>query len=109
MPSRADQLRAVARGEPGREQPDRRQVQIPGAQSLQDLGMTPRGSRSLNPLVGNPFREMQNALAVREHRGATLLEIELPRVDLRQVSEQLGLDRVAAAHQIPMVPELDLL
>ena len=62
--------------------------------------MTPRRASGLNPFVGNAFCEMEHALAVREHRGATLLEVELPRVDLSEVSEQLGLDRVAAPHQL---------
>jgi hypothetical protein len=101
MPSRMDQLRTVVRGELWREQPDRRQVQIPRPQSIQELRMTPRRASGQDPLVGNSLCEMKHALAVREHRGASLLEIELPPVDLRQVSEQLGLDRVAAPHQFP--------
>jgi len=89
----------VGLGELGREQPDRRQVQIPAAQSLQDLRMTPRRSSRLDPFVGNPFGEMEHSPAVREHRGAAFFEIELPRVDLGQVNEQLGLDRIAAPHE----------
>ena len=99
MPSRGDQLLAVCLRELRGKQPDRRQVQIPAAQSLQNLRMTPRGSSGLNPFVRDPFCEMEHLAAVGEHRGASLLEIELPRIDLAQVNEQLGLDGITALNE----------
>jgi hypothetical protein len=43
---------------------------------------------------------MKHALAVREHRGAPLLEIELTRIDLREVGNQLCLYHVASPHEL---------
>ena len=63
--------------------------------------MTPRRARRLDSLVGDPLREVEYALAVDEHRGAALLEIQPARIDLAEVGEQLGLDRVAALDQLP--------
>jgi hypothetical protein len=60
MPRRADQLCTIAFRELGCEQADRRQVQIPAAQGRQDLGMTPRRPSGVDPLVGNPFCEVEH-------------------------------------------------
>jgi hypothetical protein len=75
-------------------------MQIAGAHCIEDLGMSPGRSRRVNPLVGNPLREVQDALAVAEHRRASLFEIERARFDLAEVCEQLGLDRVTALDQL---------
>lgn len=99
MSSRPNQLRAVALRELCREQPDRRQVQISTAQSLQDLGMMPRRPSGLDSFVGNPFCEVKHPTAVREHRGAAQLEVEPPGIDLAQVNEQVCLDRIATLNE----------
>ena len=76
-------------------------MQLAGAHRIEKLRMPPRRARGLNPLVGNAFREMQHALTPGKHRGAPLLEIQLARIHLPQVDEQLRLDRIPAPDQIP--------
>jgi hypothetical protein len=100
MPRRGDQLFAIRFRELRRKQPDCRQVQIPAAQRLQDLGMASARPGGVDPLVRNAFGELEHPTAVRKHRGATLLEIELPRLDLAQVDEQVRLDRIATPHEL---------
>ena len=67
--------------------------------------MTPRRPRCLNSLVGDTLREMKHSLAVHEHRRAPLFDVELARVDLAEVSDQVGLDHVATSDQPPNVLE----
>ena len=43
--------------------------------------------------------EVQDSDAVVKHRGACLAQIQAPRVDLSQMGEQLGLDRISASDQ----------
>lgn len=65
-------------------------MQLPAANGLQELRMTPRSSCRLGPLVGDPLREVENPLAVDEHRGAALLEMQPARIDLAEMREQLS-------------------
>jgi hypothetical protein len=75
-------------------------MQLPATHSLQQLGMAPRRARRLDPLVSDPFCEMEHPLAVDENRGAALLEIQPARIHLTEMREQIGLDRVAALDEL---------
>jgi hypothetical protein len=61
--------------------------------------MTPRSPCRLDALVRHGLREVEHPLAVGEHRGAALLEIQPARVDLAQVGEHLGFERVAHSYE----------
>jgi len=75
-------------------------VQLTPAYGNQDLGMPTGRACGANSLVGDGFGEVELAQAEDEHRGERPLQVELPRVDFAQVSEQLGLDGVAATDQV---------
>jgi hypothetical protein len=64
-------------------------MQVPGANSLQDLRMGPGRPSGLNPLVCDALGKMEHALAVGEHRGASLLEIEPAAIDLAEMRQQV--------------------
>jgi hypothetical protein len=45
-----------------------------------------------DPKIGLELREVEDLRAVREHRRARLTRVQLPRVDLADVRNEIGLD-----------------
>ena len=75
-------------------------MKIAIAQGGENLGIPPRRACRRDALVGDRLREAQYPCAVGEHRSAALAEIEPPRIDLRKVRDQIGLEFAAAVNQI---------
>jgi hypothetical protein len=75
-------------------------VELAPAQVIQDQRIGSSGSRSLDPVIGGGLREVQDLGAVGEHRGAALLEVEPPSIDLAEVGEQLRLDLTVAGGEL---------
>jgi hypothetical protein len=84
----------------GSDQARRREMQVPTPQRDQKLRELPRRPRDCDSFVGDAFCEVQHANAVVEHRGAGLLEIEPPRIDLAEMGDELGLEAVIALDQV---------
>jgi hypothetical protein len=105
MTSRLDQVRAVAHRELRREQTYRRQMQVSVPHGLENLWMTPRRARRLNPLVGHALRKAKHPNTVREHRRASLVEVEPASIDLAEMHEQFRLEGVAALDQLAYARE----
>jgi len=101
MASCSDQLRTVGLSQLRCEQPNRSEVQLSGAQGLQDLRMTSRRAGCLDSFVSDPLGEMKHALAIAEHRGASLLEIQPSRVDFTEVCDQIGFECVTRLDEPP--------
>ena len=66
-------------------------------QKRRELASRPRDRDSF---VRDGFSEMQHVDAIVEHRGARLLEVEPPRIDLPQMDDELGLEMVIALDQV---------
>ena len=75
-------------------------MKVPTLQRDQQLREFSRRSRNSNPLVGDAFGEMESVDAEMEHRGASLLEIEPPSIDLTEMGDQLSLQAVIAHDQL---------
>jgi len=69
-------------------------------QCVQKLREFSRSPRDRDSFVRDAFCEVQHVDAVVEHRGARLLEIELPCIGLVEVGDELGLVGVIALDQI---------
>jgi hypothetical protein len=73
-----------------REQPDRREVHGTIGEQLEDDGEPARGSGDLDTVVGLPLGEAQRVAAVDEERWVTVPQVDLARVQLREVRNDLG-------------------
>jgi hypothetical protein len=84
------ELLGVLRGEMGRQQDHRAQVQAPLRHGRQDGREPPGGARRVDALEGPLLGEPQLAHAVRIHRRIRRRQVELASIDLGDVSEDLG-------------------
>jgi len=74
-------------------------MKISSAHGVQKLRMSPGRSGSVDPLVRDRLREVQDAYAVVEDGGARLLDMQIARLDLSEMCEQIRFDGVAALNQ----------
>jgi hypothetical protein len=105
MPRRSQKLSHIFCGELRREQTHSRQMKIALAQRRQEFRIPPRRAHRRDPLVGNRFRKAQYAHAVGEHRRARFAEVEPPRIDLREVLDQIRLELASAVNQFDQLRE----
>ena len=86
------------------QQSDGGEVKASIREHLQEHGMFPRCPGRSDTQVGPMLRQMQNARAVGEHRGAGFARVEPPLIDLRDVGHEVGLDspRLTKQQRQPM-------
>jgi len=73
-----------------REQPQRGEVDAPGPHRVKRRGQALAEPRHRHAIVRRAFGEPELADQEGEHRGMRELQVQLPRVDLAQVREQVG-------------------
>src|SRR5262245_20261994 len=76
-------------------------MQLPRANRLQDLAMSASRSSGLNPLVRDALCKMEHALAVAEHRGASLLEIEPASINFAEMRQQICFEGITRLNELP--------
>jgi hypothetical protein len=87
-----EQLPPVLLGQVRHQEPQTRQVDLPGAHALQDLREAARRARDLDALVRDGLGEAQHLDAVVEERAEALLDRQTTSVDLAEVHEQFGFE-----------------
>jgi hypothetical protein len=95
-----EQLDVVLRRQVRCQQLHTAQVELAPAQALEQERIGLRGPRGQDPVISRGLREVQHLGAVGDHRGATLLEVELASFDLGEVGEQLRLDLTVAGDEL---------
>ncbi len=95
----------VLHGQVRRQLRDGRQVQPPVGQHGQEEGMLSRGAGGGDPEVGLGLGEVEDLGAVREHRGRGFAGVEPARVDLANVSDEVGLVATGLTEQIRQATE----
>ena len=95
----------VLGGEVRGELRDRGQVQPPVGQHGEEERVLPRGAGRGDPEVGLGLREVEDLGAIRKHRRAGLAGVETPRVDLANVSDEVGLVAPGLLDQVRHVTE----
>ena len=83
---------SVVSGEVWRQLRNGGQVKTPVGQHGQEHRVFPRGAGCGNAQVGLRLREMKDLGGIGEHRGRCRAEVETTRVDLTDVSDEVGLD-----------------
>jgi hypothetical protein len=76
------------------------EMKVPTLQRTPKLWELPRSSRHRDPLVRDPFCEVQHVDAIVEHRRARLFEVEPSRIDLSEMADPLGFQYSIASIQI---------
>ena len=81
-------LAMILLGEVRRQMMDRRKVQLPPRNHLQNTGKTTGRATCSNAPARNRLRHSKPLRAKREHRRASVFEIELSSIDLGDVRDQ---------------------
>ena len=85
----SEQVAMVLGGQKTRQQPHRRDRQRPVDELLEDLGKQPRRSCCLDPVVSRILGQAENVAAIGKERRFARAQIEPPRVELRQMGDEL--------------------
>ena len=84
----------------GSNQARAREMKVPLLERRQNDRKLPSRPRDRDSFVRDTFGEVEHVDAIIEHRGARLLEVEPPRIDLPQMGDELGLEVVVALDQV---------
>src|SRR5438067_2203641 len=90
----------VLSGEVRGEQPQSGQMDLPGADRLEDRGELASGPSDRDPATGDVLRKPVSPNAERKKRGVPALEVELPMVDLAEAEKKLSLQSGAIVDQL---------
>ena len=92
VPCGLEQLCTVLAREHRHQPPRPRQVKLPRPHPFQQLRKLPHPPRHRHALIGHRLRITQHLDAVPKQRVEAALRVELPRVDLGEVRQHIGLD-----------------
>ncbi|MEN8183532.1 MAG: hypothetical protein ABFS46_13470 [Myxococcota bacterium] len=96
----SDQLTGILGRQLGRQQPSAREMQVARPDGHEQLGQLARAASDPDAEVGDRLGEVQGVDAVAKQGGVALSGVESPSIDLTQVSEEIGLERVGASGEL---------